>query len=155
MSAESFLDTNLFVYQLEALDERKSSTANRIIREGIEMGNACISFQVVQECLNTALRKADIPLGADQIRAYLDNVLAPLFRVPASIPLYDRALDVQVRYRYGFYDALIIAAALEAGCTRLYSEDMQDGQEIGRLTIQNPFGIKLERSPARRERASP
>ena len=140
MSAESFLDTNLFVYQLEALDERKSSTANRIIREGIETGNACISFQVVQECLNTALRKADIPLGADQIRAYLDNVLAPLFRVPASIPLYDRALDVQVRYRYGFYDALIIAAALEAGCTRLYSEDMQDGQEIGRLTIQNPFG---------------
>ena len=84
MSAESFVDSNLFVYQLEALDERKSSTADRIIREGIETSNACISFQVVQECLNTALRKAEIPLGTEEMRAYLDNVLAPLFRVPAS-----------------------------------------------------------------------
>lgn len=139
MSAESFIDTNLFVYQLEALDERKSSTADRIIHEGIEAGNACISFQVVQECLNTALRKAEIPLGTDQMRAYLNNVLAPLFRVPASIPLYNRALDVQARYRYGFYDAMIIAAALEAGCTRLYTEDLQDGQKINGLTIENPF----------------
>jgi predicted nucleic acid-binding protein len=125
---------------LEALDERKSSTADRIIREGIETSNACISFQVVQECLNTALRKAEIPLGTEEIRAYLNNVLAPLFRVPASIPLYNRALDVQARYRYGFYDALIIAAALEAGCNRLYSEDMQDGQKMEGLTIENPFG---------------
>ena len=140
MSAESFVDTSLFVYQLEALDGRKSSTADRIILDGIETGNVCISFQVVQECLNTALRKAEVPLGPDQMRAYLDNVLAPLFRVPASIPLYNRALDVQARYRYGFYDALIIAAALEAGCTRLYTENLQDGQEIEGLTIQNLFG---------------
>ena len=139
MSAESFIDTNLFVYQLEASDERKSSAADRIIREGIETSNACISFQVVQECLNTALRKAEIPLGTDQIRAYLDNVLAPLLRVPASIPLYNQALDVQSRYRYSFYDALIIAAALETGCTRLYTEDLQDGQQIEGLTIENPF----------------
>jgi predicted nucleic acid-binding protein len=53
MSAECFVDTNLFIYQLEALDARKTATADRIIRQGIETGNACISFQVVQECLNT------------------------------------------------------------------------------------------------------
>jgi predicted nucleic acid-binding protein len=53
--------------------------------------------------------------------------------------LYQRALDIQARYRYGFYDALIIAAALEAGCIRLYSEDLQHGQRIERLTIENPF----------------
>lgn len=139
MSAENFIDTNLFVYQLEALDEHKSSTADRIIREGIETNNACISFQVVQECLNTALRKAEIPLSVDETRAYLENVLAPLFRVPASIPLYNRALDLQARYRYGFYDSLIVAAALDAGCVRLYSEDLQDGQKIEGLTIENPF----------------
>lgn len=139
MSAENFIDTNLFVYQLEALDEHKFSTADRIIREGIETNNACISFQVVQECLNTALRKAEIPLSADETRVYLDNVLAPLFRVPAGIPLYNRALDVQARYRYGFYDSLIVAAALDAGCVRLYSEDFQNGQKIERLTIENPF----------------
>jgi len=142
MSAESFIDTNVFVYQLEALDEHKSATADRIIREGIETNNACISFQVVQECLNTALRKAEIPLSVDQTRTYLDNVLAPLLRVTASIPLYNRALDIQSRYRYGFYDSLVVAAALDAGCVRLYSEDLQDGQEIEGLTIENPFEVK-------------
>ncbi len=139
MSVECFIDTNLFIYQLEASDERKSATADRIISKGIESHNACISFQVVQECLNTVLRKAEIPLSTDETRQYLDNVLAPLYRVSARISLYRRALDLQVRYRYGFYDSLIVAAALDAGCTRLYSEDLQDGQRIEGLTIENPF----------------
>src|SRR5215210_3696430 len=139
MSAESFIDTNLFIYQLVASDERKSATADRIIRKGIESRNACISFQVVQECLNTVLRKAEIPLSTDETKQYLDNVLAPLYRVPASLSLYRRALDLQARYRYGFYDSLIIASALDAGCSILYSEDLQDGQRIEGLTIQNPF----------------
>jgi predicted nucleic acid-binding protein len=140
MSVECFIDTNLFIYQLEVSDERKAATADRIIRKGIETRNACISFQVVQECLNTVLRKAEIPLSTDESRQYLDNVLAPLYRVPASLSLYRRALDLQARYRYGFYDSLIIAAALDAGCTLLHSEDLQDGQRIEGLTIKNPFG---------------
>jgi predicted nucleic acid-binding protein len=93
----------------------------------------------VQECLNTVLRKAEIPLSTDETKQYLDNVLVPLYRVSASISIYRRALDLQVRYRYGFYDSLIVAAALDAGCTRLYSEDLQDGQRIEGLTIENPF----------------
>ena len=139
MSVEYFIDTNLFIYQLEALEERKAATADHIIRKGIETRTACISFQVVQECLNTALRKAEIPLSTDETKQYLDNVLAPLFRVPASLSVYRRALDLQTRYRYGFYDSLIVAAALDAGCTLLYSEDLQDGQRIEGLTIRNPF----------------
>ena len=139
MSVEYFIDTNLFIYQLEALEERKAATADHIIRKGIETRNACISFQVVQECLNTALRKAESPLSTDETKQYLDNVLAPLFRVPASLSVYRRALDLQTRYRYGFYDSLIVAAALDAGCTLLYSEDLQDGQRIEGLTIRNPF----------------
>jgi predicted nucleic acid-binding protein len=139
MSADRFLDTNLFIYQLEGQDERKYAIAERLIREGVETGNACISFQVVQECLNIVLRKAEVPLDTDGARAYLETVLAPLLHVPASIALYHRGLDVQARYRYAFYDALIIAAALEAGCTRLYSEDLQHGQQIEALTIENPF----------------
>jgi predicted nucleic acid-binding protein len=139
MSVECFIDTNLFIYQLEASEERKAATADRIIRKGIESHNACISFQVVQECLNTVLRKAEIPLSTDETRQYLDNVLAPLYRVSASLSLYRRALDLQTRYRYGFYDSLIIAAALDAGCTLLYSENLQDGQRIEGLTIENPY----------------
>lgn len=139
MSAEYFIDTNIFVNQLEALDEDKSATADRIIREGIETKKACISFQVVQECLNIVLRKAEVPLSAEETRAYLESVLAPLVRVPASVSLYRRALDLQARYRYGFYDSLIVAAAIDAGCTRLYSEGLQSGQQIEGLRIENPF----------------
>lgn len=139
MSVESFLDTNLFIYQLEASDPQKSQIADKLIRQAVETGNACISFQVVQECMNTVLRKAEVPLDVSSARAYLDHVLSPFLRVSASIHLYHRGLDIHDRYGYGFYDSLIIAAALEAGCTRLLTEDLQDGQRIETLTIENPF----------------
>ncbi len=139
MPVESFLDTNLFIYQLEDADPRKSSIADAIIGDAVKSGNGCISYQVVQECLNTVLRKAEVPLEVSGARAYLEHVLAPLLLVPASIDLYHRGLDLQDRYRFAFYDALIVAAALEAGCARLLSEDLQHGQQIEGLIIENPF----------------
>lgn len=139
MSVESFIDTNIFIYQLECLDTRKATIAEELIRQSIANKTACISFQVVQECLNTALRKAQIQLSESEIRSYLQSVLGPLLSVQPSIQLYNSALDIRLRYQFSFYDSLIIAAALEAGCTCLYSEDMQDGQQIQSLTIQNPF----------------
>ena len=139
MSADHFIDTNVFVYQLERVDARKAEIAERLIRRGIASGTACISFQVVQECLNTAIRKAARPLSENEMRGYLDQVLAPLLRVQPSIELYHASLDIRSRYRFGFYDSLIVAAALEAGCERLYTEDMQHGQRIHGLTIHNPF----------------
>lgn len=139
MSVESFIDTNIFIYQLERLDTRKATIAEELIRQSIANKTACISFQIVQECLNTALRKAQIQLSESEIRSYLQSVLGPLLSVQPSIQLYNSALDIRLRYQFSFYDSLIIAAALEAGCTCLYSEDMQDGQQIQSLTIQNPF----------------
>ena len=139
MSVDNFIDTNVFIYQLEALDERKAAIADEIIRDGIASGNACISFQVIQETLNTVIRKAEVPLDRESAGSYLENVLAPLFRVPATIDLYERALDIQARYRYSFYDSLIIGAALIGGCSRIYTEDLQHGQRIEGLTIHNPF----------------
>ena len=65
MSVDAFIDTNVFIYSLERLDERKADKAERLIESSITIGNACISFQVVQECLNTAIRKAEIPLTVD------------------------------------------------------------------------------------------
>ena len=70
---------------------------------------------------------------------YLHIVLAPLLQVMPSTALYEQALALNARYRYSFYDSLIIAAALEAGCQRLLSEDMQHGQQIEQLRIVNPF----------------
>lgn len=139
MSVESFIDTNVFIYPLEKADARRFMIADTIIREAIATGSACTSFQVVQECLNTMLRKASIPLDTAGMRDYLDIVLLPLVRVPASADLYRRSLEVRERYGFSFYDALIVATALEAGCTRLWSEDLQHGQRIGVLQLENPF----------------
>ena len=60
-------------------------------------------------------------------------------KMGASTELYHRALAIRARWRYGFYDSLVIAAALAAGCTRLLSEDLQHGQQIESLTIVDPF----------------
>ncbi|MEN8132405.1 MAG: PIN domain-containing protein, partial [Pseudomonadota bacterium] len=117
----------------------KAAIANRIIRAGIETGNACISFQVVQECLNTIIRKAQICLTKEQADSYLDASLSPLLRIYPSISLYKRSLDIQSRYKISYYDSLIVAAVLEAGCKTLYSEDLQHGLRIEGVTIENPF----------------
>ena len=141
MAADAFIDTNVLVYQVDSRDARKQAIAERIVRQALVTGNACISFQVVQEWLNTVTRKAAVPLGLPQAQAFLDTVLAPLLAVTASVSLYRRALDLQQRWQFSFYDALIVAAALEAGCKRLISEDLQHGQRVESLVIDNPFRV--------------
>ena len=137
MSAD-FLDSNVLVYVLDESDRRKSAIAKRIVTESIG-GDASISFQVVQETLNVITRKLDVRVSVADARQFLRAYLLRLWKVSPSARLYERALQIQERYGYGFYDALIIAAALEDGCRRLLSEDLQDGQQIDGLTIENPF----------------
>lgn len=139
MSAEAFIDTNVFVYHVEDVDRRKQRIAEGLIRDALATGSARISYQVVQEWLNTFLRKAVKPLPDELARDYLDQVLWPLVQAVPSAALYRRALDLCKRWQLGFYDALIVAAALQSNCSRLLSEDLQHGQRIEGLTIENPF----------------
>lgn len=139
MSADVFIDTNVFVYHLDGSDPRKQAIAEGIVRDALRSDNACISYQVVQECLNVIGTKARVALTVEQSHAYLDAVLLPLLRVGASADLFRRALDLRARWQFGYDDALIVAAALAAGCTRLLSEDLQHGQRIESLTIVDPF----------------
>ena len=138
--AESFLDTNVLIYPLDRTDARKSKIASALVRDALESGEGCISFQVVQEFLNTVLRKAEVKLTTERAHLYLDTVLGPLNRVPPTVELYHRALDLQARYQLSYYDAQIVAAAQEAGCVRLVSEDFHDGQRFDRVRVSNPFG---------------
>jgi predicted nucleic acid-binding protein len=138
MNAE-FIDSNVFVYLFDERDERKRKSAEKLITQGLETGQGVISAQVIQETLNVITRKLLTPVTPADAKRFLDEVLAPMWRVTPSIALYHRALEVQARYRYGFFDALIIAAALDAGCARLYTEDLQHGQRIDSLTVTNPF----------------
>ena len=137
MSADNFLDTNLFIYMFDETAPDKSSDARRIVRQSIEDGSGCISYQVVQETLNVFTRKlGDTP---EQARRLLDDLLMPLWQVNPTGALYRRSLDLQARYRFSYYDSLIVAAALDAGCKTLFSENLQHGQDIEGLTVIDPF----------------
>ena len=137
MSAEHFLDTNVLVYSVDEGVPEKRQRARELVAQSLTDGSGCISYQVVQETVNVLTGKYGTPL--DRVRRLLDEVLIPLWQVNPTGSLYQSALSLQSRYGFSFYDSLIVAAALEAGCTRLYSEDMQHGQRIQGLTILNPF----------------
>ena len=137
MSAEHFLDTNVLVYSVDEGVPEKRQRARELVAQSLTNGRGCISYQVVQETVNVLTGKFGTPL--DRVRRLLDEVLIPLWQINPTGSLYQSALSLQSRYGFSFYDSLIIAAALEAGCTRLYSEDMQHGQRIRGLTILNPF----------------
>ena len=137
MSADEFLDTNVLVYSVDLESPEKRQRALELINRGLTEHTGCISFQVVQETLNVLIRKTETPV--DRIRQLMDSILVPLWQVYPSASLYQDAISIQGRYGFSFYDSLIVAAALEAGCTRLYSEDLQNGQQVQRLTIVNPF----------------
>ena len=134
-----FLDSNIFIYLFDEADERKRGRAQQIVESGLQTNSVSISSQVVQETLNVVTRKLATPMTVEGARSFMQDVLLPLWRISPSLALYNRALDVQSRYRYSFYDSLIVAAALDAGCDRLYTEDLLDGQRIEGLKIENPF----------------
>ena len=137
MSAEDFLDTNIFVYMLDGTDDFKRQRAEQLIQRSLERGTGCISYQVVQETLNVATRK--LGFAEDDSRTLLADILAPLWTVHPSMDLYMQGLEVRARYGFSFYDSMIVAGAIQSGCTQLYSEDLQYGQRVESLTIQNPF----------------
>jgi predicted nucleic acid-binding protein len=138
--SDDFIDTGVFVYLIDDSGDSRKTVAEGLVFAALSgKSSACISFQVVQETLNVFTRLAQPPVTPDDARRFLEQVLEPLWTVMPSTALYQRALSVHARFRYHFYDALIIAAALEAGCRRLLSEDMQAGQAIDSLTIENPF----------------
>jgi len=138
MNAKFFLDTNIFVYSFEVSDPR-SQIAEDLIRRGIESRNGIVSYQVVQEFFNVALRKFSQPLTAFARQEYFNIALRPLLAVHSSAALFVAALQLTADHSFSWYDALIVAAAQEAKCSILYSEDLQHGRRIGNLRIENPF----------------
>lgn len=130
--AEFFFDTNVILHLLSA-DTAKADRAEELLAIG-----GIISVQVLNEFAAVASRK--LGMTWSEIREVLAQIRVVCPVEPVSVDTHDRALQVAERYGIPIYDALIVAAALMAGCATLYSEDMHDGQVIERqLTIRNPF----------------
>jgi predicted nucleic acid-binding protein len=139
MSGDWFLDSNIFIYTFDDVEPEKQQTAQALIRTALRDGSGVISYQVTQEVLNVLTRKLAFPMDVGDASRYLATTLEPLWRVQPSAELFRAGLALQARYQFGFYDSLIVAAALSVGCTRLFSEDLQHGQRIEGLTIEDPF----------------
>ena len=137
MSAEHFLDTNIFVYMFDETDPIKRQRAETLVRDSLTNMTGCISYQVVQETLNVLIQRLNV--SVESAMQLLDDILIPLWQINPTTSLYRAGLRVHARYGFSYYDSLIVAAALEAGCTRLYTEDLQHGQQVQTLTIENPF----------------
>lgn len=139
MSGRFFLDTNVFVYSFDTSAPSKAAQAAKLIGRGIETRGGIISYQVVQEFFNVALRRFAKPMSSMDAEQYLTTTFRPLLAVHSSPVLYGEALRIMARFRVAWYDALIVAAAIEGRCEVLYSEDFQHGQQIESVKITNPF----------------
>lgn len=137
MNDKIFLDTNILVY---AFGAKKSTVPEPRIAmaEQIVMLGGVVSIQVLNEFVQVCHRKAD--LSWVQILGSLEVIKDLCGRtIPLTIETHEAAVDLSRRHSFNIYDSLILAAAMQAGCTTLYTEDMQHGQTIGKLTIVNPF----------------
>ena len=133
MSDKAFFDTNILVYVVGQKDERTSKAEALVANGGV------ISVQVLNELASVSRRKLGLSWEdvGDALAAL--RVLCPS-PTPLTTDTHDAGLRIAAKYGFPFYDALIAAAALEAECTTLYSEDFQDGQVIeGRLTVRSPY----------------
>ena len=128
----AFFDTNILVYAF-ATDERKRAIAQDVLASG-----GVISVQVVNEFANVLRKKQRLDWPS------IEGALAVVERRfgtirPLTLETHRAALPFARFAGIGIYDALIVAAAIEAGCDRLLSEDLQHGRRFGDLVVQNPF----------------
>ena len=134
-----FLDTNVFAYAFDDAEPRKQEVAQAVVSGAIRDSTGTISHQVIQETLRVLTTKTRFGVPPTAAADYLTRILLPLWHQPPQATMFVRGLEVQERYGYSFYDSLIIAAALEAGCDRILSEDLQHGQRVESLVIEDPF----------------
>lgn len=137
MNGKVFLDTNVLVY---AFGSKKSTIPDpRVeVAQEIVIHGAVISVQVLNEFVQVCHRKAG--LTWERITAQLrviKELCGPV--LPITMQTHERAAELSNRYGYRIYDSLILVSAMQAGCTTVYSEDMQHGQMVEGLRIENPF----------------
>ena len=131
MPADVFFDTNVLLYLLSD-DARKARRAEDVLSLG-----GVVSVQILNEFAAAALSKR--MLNFAELREILGTIRTVCTVKAVDLETHDLGLTLAERYRFSVYDSMIVAAALRAGCTTLYSEDFRHQQTIERLTIRDPF----------------
>ncbi len=137
MSDRVFVDTKVFVYADDRSARTKRVRARTVLSELIRAKRAVVSTQVMQEYFAAAIKKLGLSPERARIRVERLNRLDVVLIRPELIL---GAIDLCRLHALSFWDALVVRSASAAGCGRLLSEDMQDGQTIDGVRIENPFG---------------
>ena len=136
-AADCFFDTNVLLYLLSK-DAAKADRAEALLATG-----GTVSVQVLNEFASVATRK--LAMTIPEIREILSTIRAVCVVRSLDIETHELGLEMAERYGFSIYDGLIVAAAVRAGSAILYTEDLQQGQVIDQVTIQNPFAQLLPR----------
>jgi len=132
MPAKQFFDTNILIYAFASNDLR-SARAESLIAEG-----GLIGVQVLNEFTNVTRRKLRWQwVQIEASLAVIEELFGPV--APLTKAIHTRAVQLAREHELSVYDALIVAAAQDAGCALLFSGDLQHGQKFGTLTVENPF----------------
>jgi predicted nucleic acid-binding protein len=136
MSVESFLDTNILVYAVSALQEDAAKKSRAL--DLVQTADFGISMQVLQEFFVTVTRKIQKPLAPETAVALLDEYR--LFPTAyTDYPLILSAIEHSLRYGISYWDGAIVAAAEALEASVVYTEDLSHGQRYGATRVINPF----------------
>ncbi len=144
MKDKIFIDTNIFVYAFlepkEDLDKQKHLQAVNLLKN-IQEFNVVISVQVLNEFYNALLK---YNINDNKILQKLQQIIDIVYIASLTLDTVIKCWEIRSKYKFSYYDSLIVASALENDCKILYTEDMQNGQIIeDRLKIVNPFTEKV------------
>lgn len=133
-----FVDANVLVYAFDASAGARHTVARTLIDRLWSTGGGCLSVQVLQEFFVTVTKKVPKPLSIDEASDRIRDFSAWQVFAPDADDVLG-AIQLQKKARIGFWDAMIVRAAEQAGCAVLWTEDLADGQTIQGVTIRNPF----------------
>jgi predicted nucleic acid-binding protein len=137
MSGKTFIDTNVLIYAHDIDALAKNEIARAALRELWSERTGVLSMQVLQEFYVNVTRKIKSPLSKDSARSVVSNYLPWCMETtPAEI---SSAFRIEDESQIGFWDALILSSALKSGATRILSEDLNAGQRIAGILVENPF----------------
>lgn len=139
MNDKVFLDSNILCYAADKNAGEKQQVAKNILNDLASAHTGYISTQVLQETYSVITQKQKFP--KDEAKQFINSVCI-LEIHENSVQDVLEAIDVQIKYRISFWDSLILVAARQSGCTVLYTEDLNSGQEILGVSIINPFIFK-------------
>ena len=140
MNGKTFVDSNVLIYAYDSEAGIKHRIANGVLRELWEQRLGVLSTQVLQEFYVNVTKKISKPISKSKARLFVESYMG--WCAETTTAEVATAFRIEDEARVNFWDALIIASALKRGATRILSEDLNAGQRIAGIVIENPFVLQ-------------